>query len=424
MSALISFGALFLSIFLVQMGSGSLGPLDVLAGTARGFTASEIGILGSAHFLGFLIGCFVTPRLIGSVGHSRCFAVAAAIGATGALLHPVLEGPILWALLRMLTGMAIAGAYTVIESWLQAKTQNKNRGRVYGAFRVVDLCGQIAAQGMIAVLDPASYVAYNIVAVFCCLCLLPLALSRRVAPETPDAPRLQPLKAWRLSPTAMMGVVVAAISGASLRMVGPVYGLENGLDQGQIAIFLASAVLGGVMAQYPVGWLADIVDRRLVLIGLSVAAIVGCVWIAVGLPEPSPEEIYLAAFVFGVTAYPIHSVAAAYANDFAPPDFAVELNAAIIFFFSAGAIFAPVIAAEMIAARGPGAMFGFIAVAHLFLIVFALYRMTRRAAVRPSAPYRYIPRTSMVLARLIRAREQTENAEAAPARSQNERTDP
>ncbi|MEM9736728.1 MAG: MFS transporter, partial [Pseudomonadota bacterium] len=246
MRALVSFAALFVSIFLVQMGSGSLGPLDALAASARGFTAEEIGILGSAHFLGFFLGCWLAPRFVGQVGHSRAFAAAAAIGATGALLHPVLEGPLLWALLRVLTGMAIASAYTVVESWLQAKTENHNRGRVYGIFRVVDMGGQICAQAMIAVLDPASYAAYNIVAVFCCLCLLPLALSRRVAPEIPGTPRLRPLAAYRLSPLAAVGIIVAGMTGAAFRMVGPLYGLRFGLDAGQMAIFLSAAVIGGV----------------------------------------------------------------------------------------------------------------------------------------------------------------------------------
>ncbi|MEM7527330.1 MAG: MFS transporter [Pseudomonadota bacterium] len=414
MTALVSFAALFLSIFLVQMGSGSLGPLDVIAGAERGWSPGEIGLLGSGHFAGFLIGCFVTPRLIGSVGHSRCFAAAAAIGATGALLHPVIEGPIAWTVLRALTGIAIAAAYTVIESWLQAKTPNESRGRVYGVFRVVDLVGQITAQGMIAVLDPASYAAYNIVAVFCCLCLLPLALSRRAAPTTPVPPRLRPLAAWRLSPSAMTGVIVAALSGAAFRMAGPIYALENGLAQTEIAVFLSAAILGGVAAQYPIGWIADKYDRRIVLVWLSVAAVAGCLWIGLALPPDDPNAIYAGAFVFGLTAFPIYSVAAALANDFAEPDFVVDLNASIIFYFSVGAIFAPVVAARMIGIYGPGAMFLFIAAAHLLLILFALYRMTRRVGTRPVAPYRYTPRTSMVLARLLKGRQNTDETFSSP----------
>jgi len=402
MTAIVSFAALFLSVFLVQMGSGSLGPLDALAASHRGFTTEQIGLLGSAHFAGFFIGCFLTPRYIGSVGHSRAFAAAAAVGAIGALLHPVLEGPWAWAGLRVLTGIAISSAYTVIESWLQAKTENRNRGRVYGTFRVVDMSGQVLAQAMIAVLDPASYAAYNIVAVFCCLCLLPLALTRGVPPKTPHAPRLRPLKAWALSPSAVMGVVVSAFSGAAFRMVGPVYALENGLGQGQIAVFLAAGILGGVVAQYPVGWLADKVNRRWVMIFLSFAAIVGCLAMAAFVRPGDVTLIYLGMAFFGATTLPIFSVAAAYANDFAEEDFVVELNAALMFFFSVGAVMAPIVAARLIAVFGPDAFFLFISTAHVVLIAFALYRMTRRRAAEPTVPYRYTPRTSMVLARLFR----------------------
>lgn len=399
MRTIISFAALFLSIVLVQLGSGSLGPLDALAASARGFTAEEIGTLGSAHFAGFFIGCWLAPRVVGTVGHSRSFAVAAAVGAMGALLHPVLEGPWFWAGLRILTGIAIASAYTVIESWLQAKTVNENRGRVYGTFRVVDMGGQIVAQGMIAVLDPASYTAYNIVAVFCCLCLLPLALSRRIAPDIPPAPRLKPMTAYLLSPLAAIGIVVAGMTGSAFRMVGPLYGLENGLTQGQIAIFLGAAVLGGVAVQYPLGWLADKIERRSVLMGISLAAILACAWIT--QIESEPRILYIAAALFGVTSYPVYSVASALANDRATPEMALELNASLIFFFSLGAVVSPLVTSKLIAEFGPAALFWFVAVAHLALIVFGIYRSTRRGTVAPVTPYSYTPRTSMVLGRFF-----------------------
>ncbi|MEM9098266.1 MAG: MFS transporter [Pseudomonadota bacterium] len=399
MRTLISFAALFLSIFLVQMGSGSLGPLDVLAASARSFTAEEIGLLGSAHFAGFFIGCYLAPRYVGTIGHSRCFAAAAAVGATGALLHPVLDGPLYWAGLRVLTGVAIASAYTVIESWLQAKTQNHNRGRVYGVFRVVDMGGQISAQAMIAVLDPTSYAAYNIVAVFCCLCLLPMILTRRAAPEIPGAPRLRPVRAYRLSPLAAIGIVVAGATGASFRMVGPLFGIENGLDAGQLAIFLSMAMIGGILVQYPIGWLADKFERRTVLIFISVAAIGCCMWTVQA--EGDPWLLYLTAALFGATSYPIYSVSSALANDRAAPGEALELNASLVFFFSVGAVVSPFVSARLLDTYGPPALFYFIAGAHLFLIIFAFWRMTRRETVEPVTPYSYTPRTSMVLGRMF-----------------------
>ncbi|MEO1495310.1 MAG: MFS transporter [Pseudomonadota bacterium] len=408
MRILISFTALFLSVFLVQLGSGSLGPLDALSGAALGWTTGEIGLLGSAHFLGFFIGCWAMPRMIGAVGHSRAFAAAAAIGATGVLLHPVLQGPEAWAALRVLSGISVAGAYTAVESWLQAKIEKHNRGRIFGVYRLVDLTGSIGSQALIALLAPAAYTSYNIIAIFCCLCLVPLALTRQVPPIIDHPPVLAPIRAWRVSPLACFGIVIAGATGAAFRMVGPVYGVEIGLGPDEIALFLIATVVGAAIAQYPVGWLADKIDRRWVLIGLSSAAIVICVVINTGLDARTFTALLAASALFGATSLTIYSVSAAHANDYCPDDFTIELNAALIFFFSVGAITAPLTSAQLMERFGAQGLFWFVAAAHLVLITFSVYRMTRRTGGAPATPYRYLPRTSMVLARLWRRQEETD----------------
>jgi MFS family permease len=412
MTTLISFAALFVSIVFVQLGSGALAPLDALSGAALGFTTTEIGVLGSSHFLGFFIGCWAAPRMMATVGHSRAFAAMAAIGAMGALAHPIIVDPVAWAVMRVATGVAVAGAYTVVESWLHAKTENAQRGRVYGAFRMVDLVGQLGAQMLIAVLEPAAFISYNIVALFCCLCVLPLTLSNRVPPPWTGAPRLRPLRTFRISPVGAISVAVAGLTGASFRMVGPVYTAEIGMGPEEVALFLGAAVVGGAVAQLPVGWVSDRVDRRGVLIGLSLAAVAVS---AFGMSGPAPgAAVFALAFAFGVAAFPIYSVGAAHANDFAPPDFVVELNAGLMFFFGVGAIVSPVLAAELIARFGPEALFAFIAVAHLFLCAFGLWRMTRRTA-RSVTPYVYRPRTSFVSARLTPRASDDETPDARDA---------
>ena len=401
MRLIISFAALFLSAFLIQMGSGSLGPLDALSGAALGWTTPEIGLMGSAHFAGFFIGCWGMPRLIGIAGHSRAFAAAAMIGAVGVILHPVMEGPIEWAGLRILSGISIAGCYTVIETWLQAKMESASRGRVFGIYRFVDLAGGIGAQGLIAVLTPAHYVSYNIIAIFCCLCVLPLALTRAVPPVIDHPPTLKPVQAWRISPLACFAIMVAGVTGASFRMVGPVFGIEYELAPSEIAAFLIAAVVGAAVAQIPVGWLADKFDRRWVLNGMSGVAILVCASVTLLMGPGDATGLIAAAALFGATSITVYSVASAHANDFCKDDFRVELNASLIFFYSLGAIAAPLGAAEIIEAFGAQGLFWFIAVAHLALIVFTLYRMTRRAAAK-AVPYLYLPRTSMVLERLWR----------------------
>lgn len=396
MRTLVSFAALFLSVFLLQLSSGGVGPLDALSGIALDFSKQDIGLLGSAHFLGFFIGCWWAPRLMGSVGHSRAFAAFTAAGAIGLMSHMLLVDPYAWALMRIASGMCVAGCYTVIEAWLQAKVTNETRGRTMGVYRVVDMTGALAAQMVISVLEPASYVSYNILAIICCAALLPLTLTTVKQPETPASPRLRPRLAIDRSPLAAAGVVVAALSSASFRMVGPLYGQEVGLTTDQIAYFLSAFVLGGALAQYPMGWLADKYDRRWVLIWLSVAAVMSSA-VTIYAAGYGTFGVMMAAGLFGLTTFPIYSVAAAHAHDFASDDERVELSAALMFCFALGAIAAPYIASLLIEAYGPRALFWLIAVGHLVLVLFGISRMRVRPSPTDRTRYTYSPRTSFTI---------------------------
>lgn len=399
MRLLISFAALFLSVILLQLSSGGVGPLDALSGIALNFSKQEIGLLGSAHFLGFFIGCWWAPRLMGRVGHSRAFAAFTAAGAIGLMSHMLVVDPYAWALMRVASGMCVAGCYTVVEAWLQAKVTNQTRGRTMAIYRVVDMTGSFAAQMVISVLEPASYVSYNILAIVCCAALIPLTLTTLQQPSTPSSPRLRPKLAYARSPLAAAAVLVAALSSASFRMVGPVYGQEVGLSTEQIAYFLSAFVLGGAVAQYPVGWVADKYDRRWVLVWLSVAAIVSSA-VTILSADLGTLGIMLSAGLFGLTTFPIYSVAAAHAHDFASDDERVELSAALMFYFALGAIAAPFLAAQLIDGFGPKALFVMVAAGHLLLVLFGLTRMRARPAPSDRTRYTYAPRTSFTIGRL------------------------
>ena len=400
MRLMLSFAALFLSVVLLQMGLGGLVPLDAISGGQLGFSNTQIGFLGSAHFFGFFIGCWWAPRLMGKVGHSRAFAAFTAAGTIGILAHMLVIDPVAWSVMRMAAGLSVAGCYTIIEAWMQAKVTNQTRGRAMGVYRVVDIAGSLGAQLMIAVLEPASYVSYNLLALICCLAIFPLTLTRTDAPELPDAPRLRPGLAWEKSPLGAMGVVVAGVSGAAFRMVGPVYGLEVGLKPDQIALFLAAYVLGGALAQIPVGWLADKYDRRHVLIGLSVMAIAAAA-ATVALSGSGPVAVFATAGAFGFATLPVYSVSTAHAHDFAESHERVELSAAHMFLYAVGAIASPYVASVVIDAYGPAAMFLMIGVAHVLLIIFGIIRIRARPSGGAKTAYTDEPRTSFLIGRLL-----------------------
>jgi MFS family permease len=183
-------------------------------------------------------------------------------------------------------------------------------------------------------------------------------------------------------------------------MVGPIYGQEVGLTANQIGSFLAAFVAGGALAQYPIGWLADKYDRRWVMIWLSVAAIIACAF-TVATAGNGTTSILLAAAVFGLTTFPIYSVATAHAHDFATSEQRVELSAALMFFYAIGAIAAPYTTSALIGFYGPAALFYFISAGHVMLVIFGISRMRVRRAPEKRTRYIYAPRTSFGIGKLL-----------------------
>ncbi len=339
--------------------------------------------------------------MVGQVYHSRTFAIFASFGTIGILLHMVFVDPYAWAAMRILSGLCVAGCFTVIEGWIQAKTENANRGKSLRLYRSVDMCGGIAAQILIAWLTPAHYITYNIIAIICCASLLPLALTRIPPPQTQERLRLKPKLAYQISPMATAGVVVSGITAAGFRMTGPIYGSQSGFSNFEIGVFLASFLLGGAVAQFPVGWAADKIDRRMVLIMLSFFATIACA-LTIYMPGHFPGSIFLATIIFGFFTFPIYSVSAALANDHANPDEMVEVSASLLFYYAIGAIISPFLLSGFIEQFGVNAMFIVIALFHVILVGFGAVRMKLRPTPENRTNYVYTPRTSFLLGRLLR----------------------
>ena len=404
MRLLISLSALLISTLFVQMGIGALRPFDAISGQALGFSPVEIGLLASGHFAGFLLGCIFGPHLVRRVGHSRAFAVMAGAAVISIIAHPLIPDAMFWTAIRVLSGFSVAGCYTLIESWLQAKITNDIRGRVFSIYRLVDMSGQIMANAIIATLTPASYVSYNLIAIIMCLAILPLALTQSKEPELPERVSYQPFFAIRISPLAGLGVVVAGLSTATFGSVGPIYAIAVGLDLSQIALFLVVSTIGGMASQLPAGILADKISRRTVLLVFSIMASALCLLMMLPVADISiggVPLVYVMSFLFGFTTFPIYSICAAHASDFVNQDRMITLSASLIFLYASGAIVSPLFAGMIIERYGASMMFSMIAAAHILLMIFTIYRNFIRP-VEQRRRYAYVPRTSMFIASILR----------------------
>ncbi|TFL20295.1 MFS transporter [Jannaschia formosa] len=383
-------------------GNGLQGTLVALRATAEGFAPVTIGLLGASYFVGFLAACFVTARMIRAVGHVRVFAALASIAGAGTLVLVLAVDPWVWGLVRAAMGFCFSGLFMVIESWLNQSAHPSERGRVLSLYRLVDLTSVTGGQFLLPVFGVAGFEIFAVTAILFALSLLPVALTDTSRPEPPKSPRFRPGELWRLSPVAVLAALSIGLTTSAFRLIGPLYAQEIGFDTAQVALFMNAGILGGVLLQWPLGALSDRLDRRWTLFGATLGAVAAGLFLNAAA---APVAIYVGALAFGAFAMPLYSLAAAQANDRAGPegDY-VAISAALIFWFSVGAIVGPLTASALVQGFGPAALFAYTSAVHGAMAAITLVQIARRAAVprEGRGPFVALLRTSPAIFRLAR----------------------
>ncbi|AXI53350.1 putative MFS-type transporter YcaD (plasmid) [Pseudoseohaeicola sp. NH-UV-7] len=345
----------------------------------EGFSTTYIGVLGSAYFGGFAVGCFFAPRLIMSVGHIRTFAGLAAVLTALSLSYELAVEAYVWGALRFFSGIILAALFIVVESWLNDSSTNLNRGRVLSAYIIVSNLLTMVGQQMVNLFEINAPGAFMAIAMLICLSIVPLTLIRTSTPKPIPSARINLRKLLAVSPVGVVGCLfVGAVEGAFWSM-GPVFGQERGLNVVDVTILMSCFVLGGTLSQWPIGWLSDRMDRRLVISATAFGTfvtgiIIGFVHLPPGLP------VYGMAVLLGAMMVPLYPLCLSHANDNAPNAMLVELSGGLLLIYSLGAALGPLAAALLMAGDRPGGLFLFIAVLLLGLAVVVCARLLTTAA--------------------------------------------
>ena len=386
---------------IVLGGNGLQSTLIALRGAHEGFSPAVIGFMGTAYYAGFLLGCLAIVRIMRSVGHIRAFAALAAIAASVTLVLVMAIDAATWTACRLVAGFCFAGLFTVMESWLNSGVSNDNRARVLSLYRVIDIGAVTGAQFLIPVFGVEGFAIFAVMAIMITLSLVPVSLGDRSNPRPPEDVKLDLRRAWAISPIAALGCIAIGVTNSAFRTLSPVYAQDIGLGTADVATFVSVSIIGGALIQYPLGHASDRHDRRSVLLVTTALALVAAV--ALSLFSGSGRLVnFSLVFVFGAFAMPLYSLSAAHANDRAATNEYVMLNAALMLFYSVGAIVGPFAAAAAMQRFGPQALFQFSAAVYVLFIGLILWRMRVRAPASPDQRGRFtaLLRTSTIFARL------------------------
>lgn len=380
---------LFGTAFLLA-ASGLHALLLPIRGQAEGFSTTALGLVGTFWAAGFVAGCFLAPRLVGRVGHVRAFGAFAASAAIIALFTGLLVDPVAWILLRAFTGFAMAGAFMVIESWLNERATNANRGTVFGLYMMVTYAAIMGGQLAVGVGDVMSQTLFTVTGILFCLSLIPTAISSAVAPRPLADVSLDLKGLYRNSPVSFAACFLIGVANGAWGTLGAVYGTRTGISTGAIAIMMSLAVVAGAVLQMPVGRLSDRVDRRYVLAGAAgIAGLAGCLVFV--LAPRDPIMVLALTALYGGLAYTLYSVAVAHANDHADAQDFVKVSGGLLLLYGFGTMVGPLLAAYLMDRLGPQSLFLATAAAHLGIAGYTLLRIRRRAAPEEKSTFQTLP---------------------------------
>ncbi|WP_299376738.1 MFS transporter [uncultured Tateyamaria sp.] len=371
--------ALLFGMFLLMVGNGMQGTLLGVRGEIEGFSTLEMSIVMSAYFAGFLGGSRMAPGMIRRVGHVRVFAALASLISAVMILYPTFADPWVWTVGRVLIGFCFSAVYVTAESWLNDAADNSNRGKALSLYMIVQTLGIVASQALLLTADPSGFVLFVIPSVLVSIAITPILLS--ISP-TPAFDTTKPMTLRQLAQVSPLGVfgmfILGGVFSAQFGMAS-VYGAQIGLSVAQISTFVATFFVGAVVLQYPIGWLSDRLDRRLLIVAVSALGVTGSV---LGMVLGGNFALLLgSAFLVGGMSNPLYSLLIAHTNDFLDHDDMAAASGGLVFLNGLGAVAGPLIVGALMENVGPGGFYLFTAILFAILVAYATYRMTQRSTV-------------------------------------------
>ena len=349
------------SIGLTAVGNGLMFAYIPVSLGAAGYPPTWAGTILTALSAGGLAACLTTGALVRRVGHARAFMIFSALiilsnAAVAAGTHPPS-----WIAARMLYGFAINGMFIVAQSWLNDAVANAIRGRVMAIFYVTYVCGLGVGSFLLGRLDISGAAVPVAGVVFTALAILPVGMTRLRQPPAPRAASVRLVRAWKVSPVGIVGMLAAG--GLSMMIAGfaPIHATASGYSQQEVATLMFAMPLGTLFVQIPFGWISDRTDRRYVLV--TAALLVALFGFAAGIFDGAAlATMILIYMVWDGASESIYSLASAHANDRASKEEMVTLQSTMLFAWSLSGFVVPGLGTVLTALYGTVA-FIYVAVA-------------------------------------------------------------
>ncbi len=394
--------ALLAAIFLAMAGSGFVATLLALRLQEQGASPSLIGMMGTAYFVGLGLGSVLSFRIVRRVGHIRGFAAFVSLFSATMLSYALVEQPALWAVLRLLDGLCMAGIFVCLESWLNERAPPEGRGSVLAFYMIALYVGQAVGQPILTLSGEQALLPLAAGSILMSLAVLPVALTRMPPPGLPEGGAMKLRALYEASPLGVIGALSTGIMLGAFYSLGGLFAAGIGFDLARTSGFMSAAILGGVLLQWPLGWMSDRFDRRQIIVG-SLAAALGLSLLIILAALALPDLLLPAVALFGGVAFALYPLCVAHANDRLPSEKRVGATGGLVLVYSGGAILGPLAGAATMELLGATGLFALIGMVAILTLGFALrrVRITDPVPADQQMPYQVLPRTTPMAATVL-----------------------
>lgn len=406
--------ALFLGMALIMLGNGLQASLLGVRAAMEDFGTTMTGVVMSGYFLGLIFGCKYVPLMVKKVGHIRIFGALASLASTAILMQAIFVDPLMWWVMRLVTGYSYAGLYIVAESWLNEASDNKTRGKVFSVYMLINFGGLGGGQLLLNAAPPSSFELFLIVSLLISLAVIPILVSASRAPQFEVMENTGIFMLYNVSPVGVVGILVSGLVMGTVFGMGPVYATDTGMSVAQVSLFMGTIILGGFLFQYPLGWLSDVFGRsKIILLSTIAGSAISLAATQLAGTENSGMLFPIVIGIFGGLALSLYALCSVHINDYLTPIQMVAASGTMVLLSAVGATLGSPVTAFFMERLGPNSFFGTISVTFLLFAFFTFWRLTRQDRLEKEEQSSFVVMTASPLSASLTPDVELKDLEAA-----------